>query len=78
MPHRILKVSNTACSTPTRPPSRPVASSPTRPARRAQRLQGLYSELVASGGPRGTIRKLLARPSQRSVYFWEWGAARAS
>jgi cell division protein ZapE len=44
------------------------------PAQRAaaQRLQGLYSELVASRPPgAGTIRKLLSRPKQpRSVYFW--------
>ena len=44
------------------------------PAQRAaaQRLQGLYSELIAfKAARRGTIRKLLARPKQpRSVYFW--------
>ena len=44
------------------------------PAQRAaaQRLQGLYSELVAfKVARRGTIRRLLSRPKEpRSVYFW--------
>ena len=44
------------------------------PAQRAaaQRLQGLYAELVAFKAARkGTLRKLLSRPKQpRSVYFW--------
>jgi cell division protein ZapE len=52
-----------------------------RPAQRAaaQRLQGLYSELIAfKAARRGTIRKLLARPKQpRSVYFWGGGRGKS-
>ena len=73
MPHRILKVSEHGMldAYDATLKARGFKSDPAQRAA-AQRLQGLYSELIAfKAARRGTIRKLLARPKQpRSVYFW--------
>ena len=73
MPHRILKVSEHGMldAYEATLKARGFKSDPAQRAA-AQRLQGLYTELVAfKAARRGTIRKLLARPKQpRSVYFW--------
>ena len=73
MPHRILKVAEHGMldAYDATLKARGFKSDPAQRAA-AQRLQGLYSELVSfKAARRGTIRKLLSRPKQpRSVYFW--------
>ena len=73
MPHHILKVSENGMldAYEATLKAKGFKSDPAQSAA-AQRLQRLYSELVAfKVARRGTIRKLLSRPKQpRSVYFW--------
>ena len=73
MPHRILKVSENGMldAYDATLKAKGFKSDPAQRAA-AQRLQGLYSELVAfKAARRGALRKLLSRPKQpRSVYFW--------
>ncbi len=73
MPHRILKVAENGMleAYDATLKARGFKSDPAQRAA-AQRLQGLYAELVAFKAARkGTLRKLLSRPKQpRSVYFW--------
>ena len=73
MPHRILNVSEKGMLDAYEGllRARGYKSDPAQRAA-AQRLQGMYSELVAfKAARRGAIRKLLSRPKMpRSVYFW--------
>ena len=73
MPHRILKVPQMGMFDAYEAllKSRGYKSDPEQRAA-AQRLQELYSELIAfKAARRNTLRKLLARPRMpRSVYFW--------
>lgn len=73
MPHRILKVAELGMldAYEATLKARGYKSDPAQRAA-AQRLQDLYSDLVAfKAARRGTLRKLLSRPKQpRSVFFW--------
>ncbi len=73
MPHRILNVAENGMldAYDSQLKERGYKSDPAQRAA-AQRLQGLYTELIGfKAARRGTLRKRFARPKQpRSVYFW--------